>query len=70
MPKSLKILYGVAGVVLLAFGLKAIFAEKIVTEGSRLRGAGWVLHGEAAIGVGAMIAALGIFVIYQALKNK
>ncbi|MCK9505436.1 MAG: hypothetical protein M0Q95_14805 [Porticoccaceae bacterium] len=70
MPKPLKILWGVVGAVLLAFGFKVILAEKMQAEGGLWRGAGWELNGESAIAMGATLAALGVYVIFLVLKNK
>lgn len=64
MQKSLRILYAVVGLSLFVYGFRVILAQEIAAEGSRWRGASWVIHGDAAIGLGVMIAAVGIFIIY------
>lgn len=70
MPKPVKILWGVARALLFVFGIKVILAKKLQEEGSLWRGAGWELNGEPAIAMGAIFAALGVYVIFLVLKNK
>lgn len=70
MHKSLRVLYAVVGLSLLVYGFRVILAQEISAEGSLWRGAAWAIHGDSAIGLGAMIAAVGVFIIYQVIKNK
>ena len=49
------------GSVISGYGAKAIITQEIMAEGSRMRGAGWHMHGTPAIIGGILILGFGIY---------
>ena len=58
------------GTVISSYGAKAMITQEIVSEGSRMRGAGWYMHGTPAIVGGILIFAFGLYFIWLAFKLK
>lgn len=65
-----KLLTIVCGATFAAYGAKAIITKEMIEEGSVWRGAGWELHGTPAIAGGAILLALGVYIIYLAFKYE
>ena len=70
MHKPLRVLYGIMGSVMCVYGIGVMLAGEISAAGSRARGAGWSVQGDAAVFAGAVLAAVGAYIVYLAITAK
>tara|TARA_R100000687_G_C6449567_1_gene164518 strand:- start:1645 stop:1860 length:216 start_codon:yes stop_codon:yes gene_type:complete len=58
------------GAIVSGYGAQAVITQEIFVEGSRMRGVGWHMYGTPAVFGGALILALGLYVIWLAFTSK
>jgi hypothetical protein len=65
-----KIFYLVLGPAFIAYGLRTIVAESMSLAGSDTGDAAWALYGDPAIVLGAVLAFVGMYILWMAFINK
>ena len=70
IPNVHRVCFSIVGLCLFGFGIKTILTEEISAEGSRWRGAGWLIQGDPAILVGITLCLLGTYVLFIAITEK